>query len=184
MPGTGLWTAYEVAKMASAANETKRLQRRSKQSSGLGRRRGQLRAHIAKRDEQLKMLKSIEFQLANPLRGRFDRRCPECSKAFIVIKAKEIEIEACLDCGSFWFDDGELQRITNRTKDVPGKSVLAGSSDYKCPVCGDGMEEHTFMRQHELQVDLCPKGHGVYLEAGELERAIDLSLALKLKPDQ
>ena len=45
------------------------------------------------------------------------------------------------------------------------------------------MEEHKFVKQHELQVDLCPNNHGVYLEEGELERAIDLSLALKLKPD-
>jgi len=33
------------------------------------------------------------------------------------------------------------------------------------------MQEHVFIRSHNLLADQCLAGHGVYLEKGELERA-------------
>jgi Zn-finger nucleic acid-binding protein len=180
----GLWTAYETAKMVHAA-QGQRAEKRgiARDNRSLGRYK-QMRMHIAKREQQVKLLESIEQQIAHPTRGRFDRLCPECSKAFIMIQAGPVEIETCLPCGSFWFDEGELKAITRRSKDVPGDTAPGQASQYNCPVCHDNMTEYPFIAGQDLRVDICPNHHGIYLERDELERAIDASLALKLKPDK
>jgi Zn-finger nucleic acid-binding protein len=37
------------------------------------------------------------------------------------------------------------------------------------------MEEHPYHRLYNLLVDRCPQGHGMYLEAGELRRALEIT---------
>ena len=180
----GLWTAYETAKIVEAARDGKASARKSTRQNRVSSRRGQLRAHIMKRDEQMRLLESIESQIAHPTKGRFDRLCPECGKALIVIQANDMEIETCRDCGGFWFDAGELKDITGRSRDVAVTKEPDAPSRFECPVCHESMIEKRFMQQHDLLVDLCPRRHGVYLEQGELEKAIDASLALKLRPDK
>ena len=42
----------------------------------------------------------------------------------------------------------------------------------RCPTCGDEMERLEFAALSRVIIDVCPV-HGVWLDAGELERAID-----------
>jgi hypothetical protein len=37
----------------------------------------------------------------------------------------------------------------------------------RCPKCGDHLATRT---QHEVELDECPAGHGIWLDAGELEK--------------
>jgi Zn-finger nucleic acid-binding protein len=38
-----------------------------------------------------------------------------------------------------------------------------------CPNCNDGMQE---VRRNEVQIDVCPKCRGVWLDRGELEKLL------------
>jgi len=39
-----------------------------------------------------------------------------------------------------------------------------------CPNCNEGMQE---IRRNEVQIDVCPKCRGVWLDRGELEKLLD-----------
>lgn len=102
------------------------------------------------------------------------RNCPECSKAMALFRLPGINLDGCRKCKSYWFDDGELQQFTRETDDVPATYLGLASrpTDRCCPRCRVAMQEVQFDRGSNLLVDACPKGHGVYLQSGELDRAL------------
>ena len=73
-----------------------------------------------------------------------------------------------------WFDSGELKTITGSKRDVPASNLAFRKSKYNCPVCNITMHEYMYMERTNLLVDRCYEGHGVYLESGELKRALEL----------
>jgi len=119
-------------------------------------------------------LDSIGKQLMAESIPQSDKTCPECHNHFVLINVTGVEIDTCLDCGSFWFDIGELQVLTKKTRDVPGEDMPKEKSSYECPVCKSNMQQHVFQEGSELLVDTCPNDHGVYLERGELKGVLDL----------
>jgi Zn-finger nucleic acid-binding protein len=104
------------------------------------------------------------------------RACCECHGPFKVIQIEGVELDFCPECRGFWFDPGELKSMTATDSDVPASKLKHRTSRYKCPICLAQMTEHVYLEPHNLLVDCCPDGHGIYLEEGELERAIQLAL--------
>lgn len=100
------------------------------------------------------------------------RECPECSKPFIVLDVKDVPVDFCRGCRSFWFDSGELSQITELFEDIPGQNLAHRRSSLACCVCGEQMQEFQFTRGDNLLVDRCPLRHGVYLQDQELGRAL------------
>ena len=100
-----------------------------------------------------------------------ERSCPECGRSFSPLKIKGKEVDFCSYCKSYWFDSGELAFITDQVTDIPDTTLRSRESRHSCPVCGEIMKEHIYLRGNNLLVDRCPE-HGVYLESGELQRAL------------
>lgn len=123
-------------------------------------------------ERQLTTLKNIEKQLLEDRPSTSSRTCPECQRNFIIITVDGTEIDCCPYCRSFWFDSSELAVICVEEKDIPETALRSRTSKYPCPVCGEIMKEHLYLRGNNLLVDRCP-AHGVYLETGELKRAFD-----------
>jgi Zn-finger nucleic acid-binding protein len=121
------------------------------------------------------LIKEISTQLARPERKMSSTRCPECGERFSLITVDGQQIDFCLNCNSFWFDAGELKHFTDLFSDVPGENLKSRVSRYRCPICGAAMKECVFISIANLLVDKCPSDHGVYLESGELNRALNLS---------
>ena len=98
--------------------------------------------------------------------------CPVCKKPLIVVERNNVELDYCIACKGFWFDEGELQLLIkqfNLNFDVslmakPQKGVAA-EKPYKCPRCDKDMEK-VFMGYTLL--DRCVDGHGIWFNAGEL----------------
>lgn len=40
--------------------------------------------------------------------------CPKCGMQMSTIKINEVEIDKCFACGGLYFDDGELEKVTQR----------------------------------------------------------------------
>ncbi|MBI2765988.1 MAG: zf-TFIIB domain-containing protein [Chloroflexi bacterium] len=85
-----------------------------------------------------------------------------------------IEVDACAVCGGEWLDPDELQAMESAT--VRDSVVLSGMIEYQpnpgqrpCVVCHKPMYEFDY-RGNPLQVDVCPDGHGYWLDGGEEER--------------
>ena len=61
-------------------------------------------------------LREFDEKLAN---------CPACKKAMdkdFVRTRPEVRVDHCEDCGGYWLDDGEIQRLTEAGK--PGDALL------------------------------------------------------------
>jgi len=119
------------------------------------------------------ILADLEKQFAQNPMPASQRNCPECSEKMSLVYVGEIEIDCCMSCSGVWFDPGELKDLTGEDKDVPSDNLKFRPSKYTCPDCSTRMNEFVFKQPSNLLVDRCPFGHGVYLEKGELERAID-----------
>jgi Zn-finger nucleic acid-binding protein len=116
--------------------------------------------------------------------------CPKCpgklQKQFI----EDIEVDSCFVCEGIWFDAGELDKVVARdAKDLfsnaglgefDGKEVSElyqelDTKTGKCPKCDDGTDLVRQQRKH-INIDVCPKGHGLWLDGGELNGLRDRGL--------
>lgn len=70
--------------------------------------------------------------------------------------------------------DAEWLRERRAALDVERAARDAAQPKISCPRCGTGLQERDFQR---LKLDVCPKCHGVWLDAGELEMAMLLPRA-------
>ena len=113
--------------------------------------------------------------------------CPKCLGKLQKQKVEEIELDICYVCEGIWFDAGELEAvITADAKDfkyidvgresLDGKEAIAAGLGLdkekgKCPICNDGTElvKTVYEGKNKINVDLCPKGHGVWLDGGEIQ---------------
>jgi len=90
-----------------------------------------------------------------------------------------IQVDACGRCGGVWLDDGELEAIqasTERdyTRELERMDELAGEvpkhgTAAKCPKCGSEMAAREYAHCSRIVIDVCPEGHGVWLDGGELK---------------
>lgn len=125
--------------------------------------------------EEDRIIASLQEQISHSVHFSSTKRCPECSRPFSILKLEGVELDACWLCQGIWFDAGELRHFTGFSRDVPADHLHSRRSRYACPVCGETMEEHVFVRSYNLLADKCLADHGVYLEQGELERALGIS---------
>jgi len=117
------------------------------------------------------------------------RDCPRCWKPLEPASEKRgvrrVEIDRCDACDGFYLDSGELKRLTGSRKlHKLTTSHLGADADSQlvCPGCGGIMDaEHA----GEVEFEVCLTCHGVWLDAGELEklRALD-SGAIDLESDE
>jgi len=113
--------------------------------------------------------------------------CPKCVGKLEKKKVENIEIDACAVCEGIWFDAGELEAVIKKdSKDFDyidvGRESLDGlelavakidldSKKGKCPRCDDGTEllQTQYEKDQKVRVDICPKGHGLWLDGGEIK---------------
>jgi Zn-finger nucleic acid-binding protein len=163
-----LGQAASKAKRDELDNQRHAHERRDRALHGLGR-LGTLN------DDDRLMLADIQRQLADDRLSLSTRRCPQCRQPFANVRMRNLSVEYCRQCRGSWFDPGELGLITHNPRDVPSSGVSHRKSRFRCPVCDTAMWECIFRKPFNLLVDRCPDGHGVYLEEGELERALRMS---------
>jgi len=111
------------------------------------------------------------------------RFCPVDGTEMQVMRIKfsptnVVEIDRCPKCGGIWFDKGELNKIIriplDKMKEIFGdlqeyKSIKGTSSGPRtCPVCGARLITYNYDFKSGIWLDACPKGHGIWLDKGEL----------------
>src|SRR5207237_582071 len=102
-----------------------------------------------------------------------------------------LEIDSCYVCEGIWFDAGELEAVLR--KDSPhldyirvGKEEFDGAeaarsnfdqSMGRCPRCPDVtyLARRPYAQMESVHVDICPRGHGVWLDGGEILKLGGLS---------
>ena len=113
--------------------------------------------------------------------------CPKCVGKLQKKKVERVEVDACFSCEGIWFDASELEaviRADSRNFDFidVGREELDGeefkqlkeeldAKDGKCPRCEDGtkLSKQSYPGSKKIQLDVCPKGHGLWLDGGEIK---------------
>lgn len=133
------------------------------------------RLHVALAEEEQRIVNEIAAQLEHSDAPISERTCPTCGKSFVLIRVQKVELDACRECGGFWFDVGEFKTLTHALRDLADPADARAASPHKCPVCAAQMVRSPFLPGRDLMVDHCRAGHGFFLEHNELRRALDLT---------
>jgi len=110
-------------------------------------------------------------------------QCPVCEKPVVALELDMVEVDHCVACGGVWLDAGELELLfeSASARDramaelTPDASVA--EAPRRCPICLKKMEKTRGGERGDVIVDRCRKGHGVWLDRGELERVIGMDAA-------
>jgi len=86
-----------------------------------------------------------------------------------------VEIDLCSKCSGIWLDEGELATLAETKRDVPQEGQKKAATAYRCPRCGQHLEEQLYTKGSDLLIDVCPSCSGVYLDRGELEQVRGLA---------
>jgi Zn-finger nucleic acid-binding protein len=106
----------------------------------------------------------------------------------IAFELEGVEIDHCLGCGGTWLDAGELDAIAERSGAPSGafsaalREAGAGRrGERRCPRCrkrlrvvrvARGTVDGGAMEGGVVDLDHCPRGHGYWLDRGEVEAVI------------
>jgi Zn-finger nucleic acid-binding protein len=90
----------------------------------------------------------------------------------------KIAVQACPSCEGMWFDGAEFQQLEDEAfhLDEHAKGTLAFSTtatDLKCPACAEPLKRFNY-RLYDLELELCERGDGYWLDKGEDARVIEL----------
>ncbi len=111
-------------------------------------------------------------------------KCPVDSRNLDEIKYEGVAVDHCGSCGGVWLDAKELETIQEtRIMDFsealskPENLVAAAFSmaksgrerDYQCVRCDAVLIKREYGYASQIQVDVCPEGHGMWLDHGELQ---------------
>jgi Zn-finger nucleic acid-binding protein len=97
--------------------------------------------------------------------------CPSCDEAMVLFELEGVEIDRCLKCGGTWLDAGELELLAGSGKLAEALFRGAGEAHGGRP-CVRCRAELRLLRVDGIEVDRCPRGHGLWLDRGELEKLI------------
>ena len=100
----------------------------------------------------------------------------------IVVEYEQIELDYCTECGGTWFDAGELDLLLQSIDIESGYNFLndmlnapevkSTEKDRKCPVCNKKMKKSGAGSDKKVTIDICPEGHGMWFDGGELHQII------------
>jgi Zn-finger nucleic acid-binding protein len=103
--------------------------------------------------------------------------CPKDQHPFKPDRVGHVAVNRCTMCAGLWLDYSALDQIENEVfpeEDLKGTLIYNEvPSDLKCPVCGEPMQTFDY-RGWNLQMQICPKLHGFFLDAGEEKQVLQL----------
>ena len=106
--------------------------------------------------------------------------CPVCKEAMVVLELQQVEVDYCFGCGGIWLDAGELELLLHKSggeEDELGPALAQEGKKVKgqkrrCPKCRKRMLQLTVGETPSVTLDRCPRGHGLWLDDGELSELV------------
>ncbi len=132
------------------------------------------------------MVKDIS-RLTFKTQKEFDMLCPDCNDEMLILEYDNVEIDYCDECSGIWLDEGELQLLLGPSGgDSPVMRALIEKvkaprkTERLCPVCGKRMHLvdiplSSDEAQITVEIDKCPRNHGLWFDNGELQEIISSS---------
>jgi Zn-finger nucleic acid-binding protein len=102
--------------------------------------------------------------------------CPACRAVLVVLEHELVEVDFCPACKGVWLDAGELELLFGDAEAcagvLAGGEAACGEGRRRCPRCRARMSQCTTSGTPAVTYDRCPKDHGLWLDAGELESVL------------
>lgn len=105
--------------------------------------------------------------------------CPVCRTPMLAYELDGVEIDHCLGCSGTWLDAGELEQITELSGTSPGpltaaldSAVAGAATKRRCPRCSKKLRTLDVGSDPTIELDRCPRGHGLWFDHGELETVV------------
>lgn len=115
--------------------------------------------------------------------------CPKCDVGLIALSFKGIEVDYCDRCQGLWLDAGELEELMAKREALSGDSLrdilrqdgsFPHGRKYLCPRCDESMHQIVLNlggeQESQLVIERCLHGHGLWCDAGELQRLLSAPL--------
>jgi len=107
--------------------------------------------------------------------------CVKCNSILDRATFQGLEVDLCPKCGGLWLDRGEitraaklpeaeLARLRGLLTGAKGPPPVPTENKAPCPACPGSLAE---MLLGNVHVDYCNKCHGIFLDRGELEAAVE-----------
>jgi hypothetical protein len=107
--------------------------------------------------------------------------CVKCNSILDKATFQGLEVDLCPKCGGLWLDRGEITRAAKLPEAELARlrALLTGKSGpppvptqnkAPCPACPGSLAEVVLGAVH---VDYCGRCHGIFLDRGELQEAIE-----------
>jgi hypothetical protein len=103
-------------------------------------------------------------------------QCPACKKVpLITVEYAEVELDYCENCQGVWLDAGELELLMTGDAALPALTDVpsGGGTRRRCPRCSKKMAQRTSGGESSVEVDVCPRGCGLWLDRGELRQLLE-----------
>ena len=121
------------------------------------------------------------------LGSQYSMKCPRCtSNELKTIKVGELEVDQCDNCLGVYFDVSEMKELVERP-DL-GELKLRGKPGglrtivpLDCPRDGTTMDQVNDIRAADVQIDVCPRCNGRWVDGGELDRLRQKGLFTNVK---
>lgn len=128
-----------------------------------------------------------------------ERTCPRCTLALVArtVACPEgpVTVDLCLlGCGGLWLDADDMRHggdLMEALETGPSAAPQSGPSiviDRRprigCPVCGERMTRYRWNYNSPVLLDQCPRGHGSWLDAGEVRQMQEEQDAEVLDPEK
>ena len=113
------------------------------------------------------------------------RVCPKCDVPLFILHSKNIEVDICHRCHGLWLDAGELEALMQQTGAKATDPLLKFQQQpgtqpkgrpHLCPRCDAALHEIQVAHAGAptLTLDKCPRGHGLWFDADELQQLLSL----------
>ncbi len=98
--------------------------------------------------------------------------CPKCDAGLFMLKFKFVEVDYCERCRGVWLDAGELEQLGDGPlKDFQRQTgSIPHGKKHLCPRCDAPLAE--INAPGNLTLDKCPRGHGLWFDADELQQLL------------
>ena len=108
-------------------------------------------------------------------------QCPKCQHPAEDFQTSAgVTVNFCQGCKGLWFDEGEFARYCQTASDLAhltSRLQEAHPTSFTCPRCVHSLLcELPYQQGGALLIDWCPTCHGVWLDAGELQKIQRLAL--------
>ena len=107
--------------------------------------------------------------------------CPKCGETMVSAAQDGVPMVRCTGCEGRWANAGALAALAGTGEDLRSRFAEREATAYRCPAgCDAHLAQARYSEMDErLLLDVCPECAGIYLDASELQRVLEINARIR-----